>query len=127
MEEALDTNFKSIKTPHEAGDYYLPLLVKKKMDLMEIKNELREKHYFTEEDVRITARWLSNKQMSAHALKGDKNNAIVGLIIGLVFMIGGLALYFYLLRLGFIAVISFLLTGIGLLRFISALKTLMSD
>jgi hypothetical protein len=82
----------AINTPVQAEQYYLPFFISGKLDLAAIKNELRKTHKFSEEDVRITARILSNAHIRNTAENGNKISTYFTLVIGVLLLFLGTAL-----------------------------------
>lgn len=124
MQELIDTDFKAVKTPAQACDHYLPKITSGEMDLMAVKRELREKHNFEEEDVRITARVLSNEHMRHTMNNSGKSNAYFSLIVGIVVLLAGIGLTLYLWNRGFIAGVALFVVGFGFVMLIKSITTL---
>lgn len=114
----------AINTPAQAEKYYLPFFISGKLDLGDIKNELRSKHQFSEEDVRISARVLSNAHMRHAAESGGMANGYFTLVLGIVILILGILLTLFLFKKGFIAWVSLLVIGTGLLMIFQSIRNI---
>ncbi len=110
-----------IKTPVDAERHYLPLLIKGKYDLMQIKKELREVHSFSEEDVRISARVIANGQLD-YVKKNPTNNFSKYLVFVLGFLIfaAGLIAVLFLWDNGVVAVLPFFVISAGVTLIVSS-------
>lgn len=111
--EPIDNNITAINTPAQAEKYYLPFLISGEMDLMAIKTELREIHKFSDEDVRITSRVLSN----AHFKHSQENpggfHKYLQPILGGLIMAGGALMIIFLWNSGWISILPFVIMGTG--------------
>ena len=114
----------AINTPVQAVKYYLPFFVSDKLDLGAIKKELRTTHKFSEEDVRITARSLSQAHVKYMAENSDTANAYFRLVLGGIISLGGIGLTIFLYEKGFIAYVSFFAIGAGLLMIGQAIRNI---
>ncbi|MFT5819731.1 MAG: hypothetical protein ACI8ZM_000956 [Crocinitomix sp.] len=117
----------AINTPAQAEKYYLPFFVSAKLDLGAIKKELRSKHRFSEEDVRLAARLLSEAHVRHMSVNTDTANAYFRLILGGIILLGGIALTLFLFEKGFIAYVSFLAIGAGILMIVQSIRNLRSN
>ena len=111
--EPIDDNITAINTPVQAEKYYLPFLISGEMDLMAIKKELREIHQFSEEDVRITSRVLSNAHFKHTQENPGGFQKYLQPILGGLIMAGGALLIIMLWSAGWVSVLPFLIIGVG--------------
>ena len=104
----------AVNTPAQASEYYLPFFLSGKMDLTFIRKELKEVHKFSEEDIRITARVLSNAHVKHAEQKSLMSSGYFGLVIGIAVLVGGILLTFYLWDKGFVSTLSLIIVAAGL-------------
>ncbi|NOQ72398.1 MAG: hypothetical protein GQ574_10380 [Crocinitomix sp.] len=114
----------AINTPAQAVKYYLPFFVSNRLDLGAIKKELRTTHQFSDEDVLIASRSLSEAHVKHMAENTDTANAYFKLVLGGIIFLGGIGLTIFLLEKGFIAYVSFFAIGAGLLMIAQAIRNI---
>jgi len=112
-----DQSYTQIKTPVEAEKFYLPKLLSSEMDLAQVKQELRDKHHFSEEDVHITSTVLARSEYRYKQSYPDGYGKYSFIAIGGITAVGGIVLGLQLLSRGWLASIPFVLAvgGIGML------------
>ena len=114
----------AINTPAQAEKYYLPFFISGKLDLSDIKKELRTQHQFSEDDIKIIAKVLSNAHMRHAQQSGSMSNSYFTLVLGIAIFILGILLTFFLFQKGFIAWISWLVIFAGLLLIAQSVRNI---
>lgn len=112
----LDNKFTAINTPAAAVTYYLPFLVSGEIDLMAIKNELRNVHKFSAADVSIKAQSLVHEHTKHQKKNPFKYAREFQFGIGLIMIGAGIMFTIFLWKIGFIAALPFagIVGGLGL-------------
>ena len=112
--EVIDSESTKIETPVQAEKFYLPKLIAGEIDLSGIRKELRDLHYFSEEDIKIAARVIGNAHLKYVEENPGRYNQIVPVVIGGVLATGGVAFAVMLWNKGWIATLPFAIFGIGI-------------
>lgn len=102
--ETIDENEILITTPVQAEKHYKEDFLKNRIDLGQIKKELKDNHGFSEEDIRITSRVLSNAKMK-HEKEGSamSSHNVVRISVGIALIAGGSIFTVWLWHTGWVA------------------------
>jgi hypothetical protein len=114
----------AINTPAQAEKYYLPFFVSGKLDLGAIRKELRTLHQFSEEDIKLASRLISEAHVRYATQNTDTANAYFKLVLGGIILLGGIALTLFLFKKGFIAYVSLFVIGAGLLMILQSIRNI---
>ncbi len=110
----IDQDITQIATPVDAEKHYLPKIIANEIDLMQIKEELRKIHSFSEEDVRISARVISNAHFKHLQNTPGKIQKYMQISVGAVVFGGGIVMILYLWNRGWVSIIPFIIMFAGI-------------
>lgn len=126
MNTVLDEGFVKLVTPAQAEKHYLPKVIAEEKDLTEVRRELKEIHNFSEEDIRIAARVISNAQFeyirNKKAQRSGWVGVIAGCILGVIRVMSWIFLQQHIVRKPILIIVPLGIGGAGFLMFFRAIQ-----